>query len=176
MSDFLDLQAFGLVATAGGLGALIGLERELNDKPAGLRTHIFVAAGSALLIVLAEGAVDYFQLRSPANQIAADPVRVIQAIVVGISFLGAGTIVQREGNRIEGLTTAASIYLTAGIGVAVAVGRTWLAIETTLFAVLVLISARWIEGRLLGKKRPAERDSTRSDSHSKPPPPAFPSQ
>lgn len=146
-----DLESFGLVVLAGALGGIIGIEREIADKPAGLRTHIFVAAGSALLVLLAEGAVDFFQMRGPNEQIVADPIRVIQAIVVGISFLGAGTIVHHRGNHVEGLTTAASIFLTAGVGIAVSVGRAWLAIETTLFALVVLVSARWIE-RWRGKE------------------------
>ncbi len=148
----VDFTAFGTVALAGLLGGAIGLERELADKPAGLRTHIFVASAAALLVLLAENAIDFFQQNSSGDVIDADPIRVIQAIVVGISFLGAGTIIHRRGTEVEGLTTAASIFLTAAIGIAVGLGRFWLAAETAAFAVSVLISARWIERRLLGKK------------------------
>lgn len=159
-----DLPAFGLVALAGLLGGLIGLEREVADKPAGLRTHIFVAGGSALLVLLAESALDFFQQR-PDQQIAADPIRVIQAIVVGISFLGAGTIIHQRGNQVEGLTTAGSIFLTAGIGIAVAVDRIWLAAETTLLTLFVLIAISWVEQRLLGKKRAAGARNNDNDPH-----------
>lgn len=167
-----DLSTFGLVTLAGFLGGLIGLEREFADKPAGLRTHIFVAAGSALLVLLSDSALDFLDERSPGNQIAADPIRVIQAIVVGISFLGAGTIVHHRGREVEGLTTAASIFLTAGIGVAVAVGRVWLAIETTIFAIVVLVAVSWIEWNLMGKKAREERlkQGDRESGTDSPPP------
>lgn len=149
-----DLDSFGLVALAALLGGVIGIEREIADKPAGLRTHIFVAAGAALLVLLAEGAVDFFQRSGSGEKIEADPIRIIQAIVVGISFLGAGTIVHRRGSEVEGLTTAASIFLTASIGIAVALGRVWLAVATTLLALLVLTAVNWIEWKLLGKSPP----------------------
>jgi putative Mg2+ transporter-C (MgtC) family protein len=152
MDGAYDLEAFGLVALAGGLGAIIGIEREVADKPAGLRTHILVAAACALLVILAEGALDYFQKRAPDDQIIVDPIRVIQAIVIGISFLGAGTIVHYRDRHVEGLTTAASIFLTAGIGIAVGIGRIWLAVEVAFFALLVLVTVALIEARLLGRK------------------------
>ena len=144
-----ELQDFGYVALAGVLGALIGFERELADKPAGLRTHIFVAAASALFVILGNGVVDVFDGREAASVINADPPRIVQAVVIGISFLGAGTIVHRSGTYVEGLTTAASIFLTAGIGVAVAVDRIWLAVATSVFAVFMLIAVGWIEQRFI---------------------------
>lgn len=156
MESAYDLEAFGHVALAGLLGAVIGIERELADKPAGLRTHILVASGCALLVVLAEGAFDFFQLRNPSDQVVADPIRVIQAIVIGISFLGGGTIIQHQGRRVEGLTTAASIFLTAGIGIAIGIDRVWLAVETTVFALLVLIMVGFVEKRIPGRRLTAE--------------------
>jgi putative Mg2+ transporter-C (MgtC) family protein len=152
-----DLEAFGRVALAGLLGAVIGIEREVADKPAGLRTHILVAAGCALLVILAQGAVEYFQRYTPDEQIMADPIRVIQAIVIGISFLGTGTIIHYQERHVEGLTTAASIFLTAGIGIAVGIDRTWLAVETAVFALLVLISIGWVEKRVMGRRLAAEQ-------------------
>lgn len=143
-----EITAFGIVAMAGFLGGAVGLEREIARKPAGMRTHILVAAGSALLVLLAESSIDFFQRHGDSDAIKADSIRVMQAIVVGISFLGAGTIIHRRGNDVEGLTTAASIFLTAGIGIAAGVGRILLALETTFFAILVLIAVRWIEGHL----------------------------
>ncbi|GAB5440144.1 MAG: hypothetical protein Fues2KO_04930 [Fuerstiella sp.] len=114
-----------------------------------MRTHICVAAGAALLVLLGEGAIDFFQRKDDPSAIKADPIRVMQAIVVGVSFLGAGTIIHRGGDQVEGLTTAASIFLTAGIGIAVSVDRMWLAVQTALFAIGVLISVRWLERRIL---------------------------
>jgi putative Mg2+ transporter-C (MgtC) family protein len=161
MASGFELEAFGQVALAGLLGGVIGIEREIADKPAGLRTHVLVASGCALLVLLAEGAVDYFQQHTPEEQIMADPIRVIQAIVIGISFLGAGTIIHHGNRRVEGLTTAASIFLTAGIGIAVGIDRTWLAVETSVFALLVLISVGWVEKRILGRPVGAEDRPTR---------------
>jgi putative Mg2+ transporter-C (MgtC) family protein len=147
-----ELQLFGSVLLAGGLGALIGLEREFNGKPAGLRTHIFVCAGSALLMLLGGAVMESFQDQA-GETIQSDPIRVMQAIVIGISFLGAGTIVHQGGNQVEGLTTAASIYLTAGIGVAVAIDYLILALSTSVFAIAVLWGIGWIEYRIGVRRR-----------------------
>ncbi|QDV23143.1 MgtC/SapB family protein [Aureliella helgolandensis] len=138
-----DLWLLGTVVLAGALGAIVGAERELSGKPAGLRTHLFVSAGAALLILLSDSAVQKF-VEQNQQHVSADPIRVIQAIVVGISFLGAGTIIHERGQRVEGLTTAASIFITAGIGIAVATDHVVLATGTALGAVLVL----WLMGRL----------------------------
>ena len=152
------LRAFGPIAYAGLLGALIGLEREIAGKPAGLRTHVFVAAGSALLVLLGGETVDAFAHSRSKDVIQSDPVRIIQAIVVGISFLGAGTIVHHHDRNVEGLTTAASIYLTAAIGIAVGVWEFFLAGITTAFALLVLFVAGRIEQRCM-KDRGDKTDS-----------------
>ena len=159
IDSLFNFSDFGSVALAGLLGAVIGIEREVADKPAGFRTHVLVAAGSALLVVLAQSSLADFLQRFPREgQIRTDPVRVIQAIVVGITFLGAGTIVHRGGDEVEGLTTAASIFLTAGLGIAVAVGRPWLAVQTTLFALILLIVGHWIEVRLPKIKKKQSTD------------------
>jgi putative Mg2+ transporter-C (MgtC) family protein len=135
------------VLIAGALGAIVGLERELSQKPAGLRTHVFVSAGSALLMLISQTIVLQFSAQG-TNSISADPIRVIQAIVVGISFLGTGTIIHQGDREVEGLTTAASIFLTSGIGIAVAVGQYLLAGGTALFAVIVLYGLGWLEHRM----------------------------
>jgi putative Mg2+ transporter-C (MgtC) family protein len=142
-----QLAGVGLVAVAGGLGAVIGLEREIADKPAGLRTHMLVCAASALLMLVGQGVLDQFHEKR-VDSVLADPLRTIQAIVIGISFLGAGTIVHRRGQYVEGLTTAASILLTAGIGIAVAIERLVFAGGITLSAVAVLFVFGWLEKRL----------------------------
>ncbi|TWT71342.1 MgtC/SapB family protein [Crateriforma conspicua] len=126
------------IAVAAGLGFLLGLEREIAGKPAGIRTHMIVAAGSAMLMLLSQRIFDDFQSQQPDQLLRSDPIRVLQAIVVGISFLGAGTIVHDQHEGVEGLTTAATIYLTAGIGVAAAIGQTRLAIVVTLGGLVVL--------------------------------------
>lgn len=144
----IDLQSFTTVAIAACLGAVIGIEREIRGKPAGIRTHIFVCAGSALMMILGQEIIDQFQKHQPAAILSSDPIRVLQAIVVGISFLGAGTIVHDSREGVEGLTTAATIYLTAGIGVATTVDRVGLAVAVTLFAVSILVIVGFIELRV----------------------------
>lgn len=143
----LELYQIGVVAIAAGLGALIGIEREFADKPAGLRTHMFVCAASAMLMILGDAVLEKF-LQDQSSGVRADPIRTIQAIVVGISFLGAGTIIHHNDNRVEGLTTASSILLTAGIGIAVAIGQLLFAAGVTVFAVLVLVIVGHIEKRI----------------------------
>jgi putative Mg2+ transporter-C (MgtC) family protein len=141
--------ALRTIGVAGVLSALLGLERELARRPAGLRTHILVGIASSLLMLLGEGVLEQFAQEQGSSIIRTDPIRVIQAIVVGISFLGAGTIVHEGGERVEGLTTAASILLTATIGITVALERIPLAVAITIGVVLVLLVLGWLE-RLLG--------------------------
>ncbi|QDT02066.1 putative Mg(2+) transport ATPase [Rubripirellula lacrimiformis] len=144
----IDLQSFGTVAIAACLGAVLGIEREIRGKPAGIRTHIFVCAGSALMMILGQEIIDQFQKQEASDVLSADPIRVLQAIVVGISFLGAGTIVHDSREGVEGLTTAATIYLTAGIGVATSVDRVGLAAAVTVFAAGVLVIVGFVERRV----------------------------
>ena len=156
-----QLWGIGLVALAGALGAVIGLEREFADKPAGLRTHILVCAASALLILIGQGVLDQFRREGVDAALRADPLRIIQAIVIGISFLGAGTIIHQGGQHVEGLTTAASILLTAGIGIAVAIERIVFAGGITLSAVAVLFVFGWLEKKL--RLRSTSLDERRGD-------------
>ena len=110
------------------LAGVVGLEREVSLKPAGLRTHILVGLGSALLTILSQEA---FVGES------VDPSRIAASIVIGIGFLGAGTIIKTE-EKIIGLTTAATLWIVASIGMATGTGRYLLAIVTTLLAFIVL--------------------------------------
>ncbi|RMH07906.1 MAG: MgtC/SapB family protein [Nitrospirae bacterium] len=129
------------------LGALIGIDRELADKPAGLRTHMLVAGASALFILLGESLLRQFH--SDSVSIQSDPFRLISAVVLGISFLGAGTIIRRDAaGKVEGLTTAASILIAAAIGICVAVSQFLLAIGVTCLVVGVLRGLHFLERRL----------------------------
>lgn len=107
------------------LGLLIGFEREKSHKPAGLRTHILVALGSTLITIVSISFV-------------ADPARITAAIITGIGFLGAGTIIA-AGRNVIGLTTAASLWVMAAIGIAVGVGDFVLAIISALIVLFVLV-------------------------------------
>ncbi len=143
-----DLSNLFTIAIATLCGGVLGLEREIASKPAGIRTHIFVCTGSALMMILGQEIVDQFQRSQVDSVISTDPIRILQAIVVGISFLGAGTIVHQKGEDVEGLTTAATIFLTAGIGVATAVDRVMLAIIVTLGAAIVLLVLGFVKRRM----------------------------
>lgn len=129
------------------LGGLIGLEREYARKPAGFRTHMLVAGAAALLVGLADVLITQFALEDGSPQyLRTDPIRIVEAIVAGVSFLGAGTIFRSgQGSGMEGLTTAASILLAAAIGIAVALEQLGTAAGVTLLGLLVLRFVRIVE-------------------------------
>ena len=121
------------------LGALIGAERLLVHKEAGMKTHALVSMGSALFIILSEiMAVKY------ANIGGFDPMRMASQIIVGIGFLGAGSIIL-QGNRLMGLTTAGGLWTTAGIGMACGFGLYSLAIIATVMMLIVFIVFNVVE-------------------------------
>ena len=124
------------------LGTLLGWERQLGRKPAGLRTHTLVCLGSTLFVLLARHAV------TEIGGSNLDPTRIIHGVVTGIGFLGAGSILRQEG-WVQGLTTAASVWMVSAIGVAVGVRAYPLAITGTVLALVVLEGYRWVE-RFLG--------------------------
>lgn len=126
---------------AGVLGGVLGYERESRGKAAGVRTHMLVAMGGALFVLV------------PAlgGMAVADMSRVIQGVVTGVGFLGAGAIIKhRDEEDVQGLTTAAGIWMTAAIGVACGLGRESTALLSTLLALAVLV----LLPRLVGRDRP----------------------
>ena len=121
---------------AAALSAALGWERERARKSAGLRTHMLVGVGSALFVVLGEAMVSTY---GTGGAFRADPGRLIQAVATGIGFLGAGTIFMApEHRRVQGLTTAASIWATSAVGAAAALERYVLAAGTTAILLIVL--------------------------------------
>jgi len=134
----------GLAVMAGGF---IGLERTYHGRPAGFRTHTLVCTASSLLMLLT---VYQWQLLKdvplavPLETLRIDPTRMAQGIMTGIGFLGAG-VIMKEGLTVRGLTTAASIWITAAIGVLIGVGFYFPAVVTTLFTLGTLSLFRWIE-------------------------------
>ncbi|MEW6107394.1 MAG: MgtC/SapB family protein, partial [Bacillota bacterium] len=128
-------------------GGLIGLERESHKRPAGFRTHILVCVGSALVMMISQYAFVGF-----TRVIQYDPGRIAAQVVSGIGFLGAGTIL-REGATIKGLTTAASLWVVAGIGLAVGTGFYLAGAMTTGIVVVVLIALDRFERRFIYTKR-----------------------
>lgn len=120
------------------LGAVVGIERERAGKPAGLRTHMLVSLGTAVVVIAG----------SDAGMSLDGLSRVIQGIVTGIGFIGAGTILKlNEQREIQGLTTAAGLWMTAAIGVAVGLGILGVALIGTLVTVLVLVLEHFIDAR-----------------------------
>ena len=121
------------------LGAIIGAQRERAGKPAGLRTHMLVTTGTAVFVLACSGV--------GMGQDALS--RVIQGIVTGLGFIGAGSILKLEGERhVEGLTTAAGVWMTAAVGVAVGLGSLGVAILSTVFTLIILSLAKRFEPRL----------------------------
>lgn len=141
-----QLGEIGKVLFALFLGGLIGLERELANKPAGLRTHMLVTGASALLMVLGDFIVAQYGASEFVATIQADPIRIMEAIITGISFLGAGTIFFRDRKEsVEGLTTAASILFAAGVGITVALNEMYLASVLTVLVIIVLFGLVFVE-------------------------------
>ena len=139
----LEWQILAEVAVAMLLGGVIGLEREIASKPAGFRTHMLVAGSAALMVGMAFALVERGAGSAWSDDVAADPIRILQALTIGVSFLGAGTIFRRRpSGDIHGLTTAASLLMSSGIGVAVALRHFVLAIGIT---VLVAVALRVLE-------------------------------
>lgn len=138
------------ILLAAVLGGVIGMEREANDHPAGLRTHISVALGAALFgIVSGYGFAGFDASRSETN-FQVDPTRVASNIVTGVGFLGGGAIL-KYGATVKGLTTAASLWVTAAIGLGCALGIYFATLVTTAALFLALVGlgvpARWITRR-----------------------------
>lgn len=134
-----DLQMVGRLLLTLLLSGLIGLERQVHRRDAGLRTHILVALGSCLIMLTSLYVFDIYK-----DQVSLDPVRIAAGVVTGIGFLGAGTII-RESDGVRGLTTAASLWVVAGIGLAVGVGFNKIAIYTTILVLIVLHFLRYLE-------------------------------
>ncbi|WP_217988314.1 MgtC/SapB family protein [Aliifodinibius salipaludis] len=128
------------------LGGVIGFERELAEKPAGLRTHMLVAGSATLLIILGDIMINNYSGGAVSDIIQADPIRIMEAIITGISFLGAGTIIfKNQEETVEGLTTAASILFASAIGIAVAIHQYLFSGILTFMAILILLGVGYVE-------------------------------
>jgi len=142
------------LVVAGILGGAIGAERELREHDAGLRTHTLVAVGSALFTIVSAYAWTDFNF-SARNGITYDPTRIAAQIVTGIGFLGAGAII-RQGLSVRGLTTAASLWVVAAIGMASGAGYYSGAVITTVVVLLSLWPLRILARRIVERIRPGE--------------------
>jgi putative Mg2+ transporter-C (MgtC) family protein len=142
------------LVVAAALGGAIGVEREIRDREAGIRTHLLVSVGSALFtIVSAYGFHDF--LTSGSSIVRADPTRIAAQIVTGIGFLGAGAII-RQGLSVRGLTTAGSLWVVAAIGMAAGAGYYWAGVVTTALTIFALWPLRVIAYHIIERVRPEE--------------------
>jgi len=132
------------------LSGLVGIERQAHRRTAGLRTHILVSLGSCLIMLTSLYVFDIYK-----DIASVDPTRIAAGVITGIGFLGAGTII-RSGQAVKGLTTAASLWIVAAIGLAVGCGFYSASLVATLFTVVVLIFLRNIE-RVIFKKEDVEK-------------------
>jgi len=130
------------------LGGLIGLEREYKRKEAGLRTFSLVCLGSTLFTMVS---LETFFLLSESKNIAFDPSRIIQAIAVGIGFIGGGLIIYRRF-KIEGLTTAAGLWVTSAIGIAIGARLYFIAFTTSLLTIAILAILKSLERKVFDRK------------------------
>jgi putative Mg2+ transporter-C (MgtC) family protein len=142
--DYLEM-AFRMAAALVA-GGLIGLERSHRGRPAGFRTHALVCLSSTLLMLVTAYESHWFP-RDSAARVILDPTRMAQGIMTGIGFLGAGAII-KDGLSVRGLTTAASIWITAAIGILAGVGFYFAALVGTVLTLGTLSTFRWIEARL----------------------------
>lgn len=155
LRSFNWIQA-GQITLAAVLGGIIGIEREWRGRPAGFRTNILIALGSCLFTILS---IEGFPVKGNAQ----DTARIAAQVVSGIGFLGAGALLQTR-NKTKGMTTAATIWLVAAIGMAVGVGAYFLAVFTTLLTAVVLQLLRPVsklvgeEGRLHKQRVHDEED------------------
>jgi putative Mg2+ transporter-C (MgtC) family protein len=158
-------EVFLRLVLAGVLGGAIGAERELRDREAGFRTHLLVSMGAALFTLVSAYAWADWRFSTP-NGLVFDPTRIAAQIVTGIGFLGAGAII-RQGLSVRGLTTAATLWTVAAIGMAAGTGYYWAAVVTTVLVLFALWPLRLLahrafvrlraeEGRLVVDLRPGE--------------------
>lgn len=142
-------------------GAIVGFDRELRNKPAGLRTHILISLAAALFTLIT------FELHGEIQQqsggpLPADPIRIIEAVTAGVAFLAAGAIIQSRGS-VRGLTTGANMWLAGALGVASGAGYYVLATIGAVFALIVLTVLGSLEARLSARAtdNEARTDATR---------------
>jgi putative Mg2+ transporter-C (MgtC) family protein len=150
--EALRLSLLGRLALATLLGGIIGLERELAGKPAGLRTNILICVGAALLM-------DVSQKVAGAATGPADPGRIAAQVVSGIGFIGAGTILVERGS-IVGLTTAATLWVVAAIGLAVGSHAYVEAVGGTILVAVTLVLLGWAEDSLFRRRKSVQLDVT----------------
>ena len=149
MEWMAELEAVGATAVAMVLGGVIGYERELKNRPAGFRTHMLVAGAAALVMALSRLTLENPPGHSDVIQLRVDPLRLVEAVVNGVAFIGAGTIfARRRGAPVAGITTAASLLMVAVIGVMTGMHHFVLGVSATVLTLAVLVALNRVEVRL----------------------------
>jgi putative Mg2+ transporter-C (MgtC) family protein len=146
------------LSIAAALGAAVGFERELRDREAGIRTHLLVSLGSALFTIISAYGFHEF-LVGGGTIVRADPTRIAAQIVTGIGFLGAGAII-RDGLSVRGLTTAATLWVVAAVGMACGAGYYWPAVAATVLTIITLGPLRFVAHRTVERMKPDENRLT----------------
>ncbi len=154
MPDLSSAEILLRVGLAAVLGGAIGFERELREREAGLRTHLLVSVGAALFTLVSAYAWTDWRF-STEEGLVFDPTRIAAQVVTGIGFLGAGAII-RQGLSIRGLTTAATLWVVAAIGMATGAGYYAAAVITTVLVLVSLWPLRLVAFRISGRFRPEE--------------------
>lgn len=154
-----SLGPFAVIARLGFaavFGAIVGIDRELRHRPAGLRTHMLVALAAAALTILA---IDmHEQLAADEPRATADPIRVVEAVTAGVAFLAAGAIIRARG-EVYGLTTGAGMWLAGAIGVACGSGRYLIAVVALVLAFVIVSVMRPVEKGLIARWKRKEREA-----------------
>ncbi len=165
ISFLAQLTVVGKIALAMLLSAFVGYEREVKDRPAGLRTHMLVGGGMTMFTAISDYLIYHMILVFSPDKVSITPDRIIQSVLTGIGFLGAGTILKvtapKGGEKVHGLTTAATILFVAGIGICVGAEGYYIAVGATLLALFVLRGVDSLERRIGTKRRkeiPASAD------------------
>lgn len=136
------------------LSGIIGVERESKQQPAGLRTHLLVGTGSCLMMILSVTGFDLF-IQNDDENIRYDPSRIPSYVISGIGFLGAGTIIVQRGS-VRGLTTAASIWVAAGVGLVTGIGMYYVALLATIIVLITLYVLEKLEKKYFSFHRQKE--------------------
>jgi putative Mg2+ transporter-C (MgtC) family protein len=147
MSDVGVLEAMIRIAIAAGLGGALGIEREFDNKDAGFRTHLLLAVGAAVFGVVSVAAFDTFVDRTAATNVRVDVTRIASYVAAGVGFIGGGAIL-KSGRNVRGLTTAASLWTAAAIGLTAGLGLLLVALGATVLSLVALFVLRPVSRRI----------------------------
>lgn len=137
LTSFDNLEFFFRVLLSAGLGIVLGVERSVRSKEAGIRTHCIVAMAAAVFMILSKYAFMDLNVDGALGVRGADPARITAQVVSGVSFLGAGIIFKHGHNNVSGLTTAAGMWATAAIGMSIGAGLYWLGLGATVMVLVI---------------------------------------